>query len=208
MPTADVALSTGVFTKYASQRIANVAFQLAGSRCKRVSIVHKANVIRLGNGLFLDTCKEIAASSPDVEVDDYHIDAMAAFLVRRPQDFDVILTTNMFGDILSDLACELVGSLGLGGSLNSGDEYAMAQAGHGSAPDIAGVGVANPVGLMSSAMMLLDWMGKKYNDDGLVDCAKRIDGAITEVLSSGPLTPDLGGEANTNTFTQAVLGCL
>ena len=208
MPTADVALSTGVFTKYASERIAKVAFGLAQSRRKHVSIVHKANVIKLGNGLFLDTCKEVGTSYPDIQVDDYHIDAMAAHLVRRPHDFDVILTTNMFGDILSDLSAELVGSLGLGGSLNAGDKYAMAQAVHGAAPDIADQGVANPVGLMNSAVMLLDWIGKKYNDEELIDCAQTIDAAIIEVLSSGPLTHDLGGEADTHTFTEAVVGCM
>jgi 3-isopropylmalate dehydrogenase len=208
MPAEGVVLSVGVFTQRAAQRIAHVAFRLAQRRQKYVSIVHKANVIRLGTGLFLETCREVALQYPHVRVDDYHIDAMAAHLVRRSPDFDIIVTTNMFGDILSDLAAELVGSLGLAGSLNAGDDHAMAQAAHGSAPDIAGQGIANPVGLMHSAVMLLDWMGNKYGDPHLTGVSQAIDSAIVGALSTGPLTPDLGGQADTESFTHAVIGRL
>jgi 3-isopropylmalate dehydrogenase len=208
MPVEGVVLSVGVFTRRAAERIARVAFQLAQGRRKHVSIVHKANVIRMGTGLFLQTCREVAGEYPDVRVDDYHIDAMAAHLVRRSRDFDVIVTTNMFGDILSDLASELVGSLGLAGSLNAGDDHAMAQAAHGSAPDIAGQGIANPVGLMHSAVMLLEWMGEKYEDGHLKDLSRMIECAVAAVLSTGPRTRDLGGQAGTDTFTQGVIGRL
>jgi len=205
MPAQGIVLSVGVFTQRAAERIAHVAFQLARARRKHVSIVHKANVIRLGNGLFLETCREVARGYPDVRVDDYHVDAMAAHLVRCAPDFDVIVTTNMFGDILSDLAAELVGSLGLAGSLNAGDDHAMAQAAHGAAPDIAGQGIANPVGLMHSAVMLLEWMGHKHRDPHLDALSQAIDSAITSVLSTGPLTRDLGGQADTQSFAQAVI---
>jgi len=205
MPTSDTALVVGVFTRRAAERIAHIAFQLAQSRRRHVSIVHKANVIKLGHGLFLEGCRAVAQQYPEVQVDEYHVDAMAAHLVRRSPDFDVILTTNMLGDILSDLTAELVGSLGLGSSLNTGDQYAMAQAAHGAAPDIAAQGVANPVGLMSSAVMLLAWLGKKYDDGRLLRLSERMDAAIAGVLSSGLLTRDLGGDSNTDEFTQAVI---
>ena len=123
-------------------------------------MVHKANVIRKAYGLFLEACRDVAKQFPDVAVEDYHIDAMTAHLVRRGGDFDVILTTNMFGDILSDLTGELSGSLGMAPSINAGTGRAMAQASHGSAPDIAGKGIANPVGLILSSAMLLSWLAR------------------------------------------------
>ena len=205
MPTPDIALATGVFTKQAAKRIAHVAFQLAEKRKKYVSIVHKANVLKLSNGLFLDTCYDVAKQYPNVRVDDYHIDAMTAHLLRRAPDFDVIVTTNMFGDILSDLTAELVGSLGMGGSLNAGDKIAMAQATHGAAPDIAGQGIANPTGIISSAVMLLEWMSKQFHDATLQNIAQTLDHLLDQVLISGPLPPDMGGSASTDAFAQAII---
>jgi 3-isopropylmalate dehydrogenase len=205
MPSDGVVLSAGVFTQRAAERIAHVAFRMARQRRKHVSIIHKANVIRMGTGLFLETCREVARQYPDVRVDDYHIDAMVAHLVRHAPVFDIIVATNMFGDILSSLTAELVGSLGLAGSLNAGDDHAMAQAAHGSAPDIAGQGVANPVGLMHSAVMLLEWMGDKYDDPHLLTISHIVDDAIINALSTGPLTPDLGGGSDTESFTRAVI---
>jgi 3-isopropylmalate dehydrogenase len=208
MPSEGVVVSVGVFTQRAAERIAHVAFRMARQRRKHVSIVHKANVIRMGTGLFLETCREVARQYADVRVDDYHVDAMAAHLVRHASVFDIIVAPNMFGDILSDLTAELVGSLGLAGSLNAGDDHAMAQAAHGSAPDIAGQGVANPVGLMHSAVMLLEWMGDKHDDPHLLALSRTIDHSIISVLAAGPLTPDLGGRSDTESFTRAVIGRL
>lgn len=209
MPTPDMALTIGVFTRRAAERIAHVACRLARERRQHLTIVHKANVIKAGMGLFKRTCQDVARTHyPDVTVDDYHVDAMAALLVRRPADFDVIVTTNMLGDILSDLAAELVGSLGLAPSLNSGATHAMAQAAHGSAPDIAGQDRANPIGLMLSATMLLRWLGTQRGDQGLVRVATQIADAITRTLHTGIATPDLGGTAGTDAFTTAVLGNL
>lgn len=205
MPTPDIALSVGVFTRAAAERIARVACQLAMRRRKGVSIVHKANVIRLGYGLFLDACRSVARDFPEVRVNEYHIDAMAAHLVRRAADFDVIVTTNMFGDILSDLAGELTGSLGLAPAINAGADRAMAQAAHGSAPDIAGLGIANPTGAMLSAAMLLRWLGERRDDVAAGAAGEAVDGAVARALSSGVRTRDLGGDAGTAAFTAAVI---
>lgn len=208
MPTPDTAISVGVFTKKAAERIAHSAFQLAEKRRQHVTIIHKANVIKLGTGLFLKTCQKVAENYPNIEVDDYHIDAMAAHLVRRPADFDVIVTTNMFGDILSDLASELTGSLGLGASINAGTDHAMAQASHGSAPDIAGQGIANPIGIILSTVLLLEWLAEKHQDSELVALAGFIEQSISKVLSGQILTPDLGGNADTQSLTSAIIESL
>ncbi|MBI4497879.1 MAG: isocitrate/isopropylmalate dehydrogenase family protein [Chloroflexi bacterium] len=204
MPTPDVALAVGVFTRRGAERIARTAFRLAQGRRRSVTIVHKYNVLRLTYGLFLETCRAVAREFPDVAVEDYHIDAMAAHLVRRPGDFDVIVTTNMFGDILSDLAGELVGSLGMAGALNAGDERAMAQATHGSAPDIAGRGIANPVGGLLSTALLLHWLGDRHGDPGAHAAGERIEAAVAATLTAGVRTPDLGGSARTLEFAEAV----
>ncbi|MGY3124504.1 3-isopropylmalate dehydrogenase [Bradyrhizobium sp. S3.14.4] len=146
--TPDVVISLRRITRLCCERIAHAACRLAMKRRRHLTIVHKANVLKIGDGMFLDICRAAAKGYPGLEVDDILVDAMMAHVVRNPDRFDVIVATNMFGDILSDLTAELSGSLGLGGSLNVGDRYAMAQAAHGSAPDIAGQDVANPVSLI------------------------------------------------------------
>ncbi|WJD83544.1 isocitrate/isopropylmalate dehydrogenase family protein [Priestia megaterium] len=203
--TPEVVLSTGVFTKKAAMRIAHAAFKMAMKRKKKVTIVHKANVITLGMGLFLDTCREVALQYPNVTVDDYHIDAMAAHLVRRAKDFDVIVTENMFGDILSDLAGELVGSLGLSPSINTNDRQAMAQAAHGSAPDIAGQNKANPIGMILSTVMLIEWLSQYHKDEKLYELGKLVETAVFSVLEDKICTRDLGGNATTSEFTRAII---
>jgi 3-isopropylmalate dehydrogenase len=203
--TPDIVISSGVFTRKAIERIAHAAFKMAGQRRKKVTIVHKANVIKLGSGLFLNVCREVGQQYPEVEIDDYHIDAMAAHLVRRAKDFDVIVTENMFGDILSDLAGELVGSLGLAPSINSNDQQAMAQAAHGSAPDIAGKNIANPTGIMLSTVMFLDWLSVQHNDSNVAEIARIIENGLLTAVSDGVKTRDLGGSASTTEFTQAII---
>jgi 3-isopropylmalate dehydrogenase len=205
MPTPDVALAVGVFTRAACERIAREAFTLARGRRKHVTIVHKTNVLTMTTGLFRDVCREIAQDFPDVEVDEEHIDALAAHLVRRGSDFDVIVAENMFGDILSDLAGELSGSLGMAPSLNSSESKAMAQAAHGSAPDIAGKNRANPTALFLSSAMLLDWLADHGGDTVLHRAAQRIRYAVEETLDAGVATADLGGRASTSEFTETVL---
>jgi 3-isopropylmalate dehydrogenase len=204
MPTPDVALTVGKITRQGSERIARTAFTLARQRRKRVAIVHKANVIRKAYGLFLEVCREVAKAFPDVAVEDYHIDAMTAHLVRRGADFDVVLTTNMFGDILSDLTGELTGSLGMAPSINASDARAMAQASHGSAPDIAGKGIGNPVGLILSAAMLLTWLSGERHDPAAGEAGVAIHQAVATALREGPRTPDLGGTAGTKEFTSGI----
>jgi 3-isopropylmalate dehydrogenase len=205
MATPDVALTLGKITRHASERIARTAFTLARQRRRKVAIVHKVNVIRKAYGLFLEACRDVAKEFPEVAVEDYHIDAMTAHLVRRGADFDIILTTNMFGDILSDLAGELAGSLGMAPSINAGVGRAMAQAAHGSAPDIAGKGIVNPVGLILSAAMLLSWLAAERRDPAAGDAGKAIERAVAAALAGGPRTPDLGGTASTGEFTQGIL---
>ncbi|WP_448609327.1 isocitrate/isopropylmalate dehydrogenase family protein [Geodermatophilus sp. URMC 60] len=206
MPTPDVAIAMGVFTRPAVERIARAAFELARRRRKRLTIVHKANVLQLSSGLFKRVCLEVAEVYPDVAVDDFHIDAMTVHLLRRAADFDVVVAENMFGDILSDMAGELAGSLGIAPSVNASDDRAMAQAAHGSAPDIAGTGLANPIAMILSAGMLLDWLGTRHGNPQLVDAAVRVEEGVRAAVRSGVSTRDLGGTASTEEFTDAVVG--
>lgn len=204
MPTPDVAIAHGIVTRAATRRIAVDALELASRRRKHLTIVHKANVLKLTTGLFLEVCREVAAEHSEVRVDDFHIDAMTVHLLRRADEFDVIVTENMFGDILSDLAAEIAGSLGIAPSINCSYSRAMAQASHGSAPDIAGQNVANPIALVLSGAMLLDWLGKRHDDERLQVAASLIDTAVTTVVNSGVVTRDMGGSATTSELGEAL----
>jgi 3-isopropylmalate dehydrogenase len=201
MPTPDLALSVRKITRGGSTRIAEAAFALAGRRRRKVTAVHKANVLRVSDGLFLESVRAVAARFPAIEYEERIIDAMAALLVRDARAFDVVVTTNMFGDILSDLASEISGSLGLAASLNAGTAHAMAQAQHGSAPDIAGQDRANPASLIGSAAMLLAWLGERRGDDRLTRGAAAIEQALDRAIASPQSrTRDLGGELGTAGF--------
>jgi 3-isopropylmalate dehydrogenase len=195
--TPDVGISLRRITRECCIRIAKSAFELAMTRKKHVTLVHKANVLKITDGLFLDCCAEVAKSYPEVTVDDHIVDAMMAHVVRNPERFDTIVTTNMFGDILSDLTAELSGSLGLGGSLNAGDHYAMGQAAHGSAPDIAGQDIANPFSIITSASMLLNWLGQKYQQPNYLQAAKYIAQATEQAIDALEVTRDIGGQLGT-----------
>ena len=209
MPTEDVALSVRKVTAQASARIARAAFELSRTRRKKVTAVHKANVLHLSDGLFLREVRRIAADYPEVALDDVIVDAAAALLVREPGRFDVMVTTNMFGDILSDEASELSGSLGLGGSINAGDSVCMAQAQHGSAPDIAGRGIANPASLILSAALLLEWRGRRDGNGKLAAAGRANEAAVDKALADPACrTADLGGPAGTEAFAMAVCGVL
>ncbi|TCO22246.1 3-isopropylmalate dehydrogenase [Kribbella steppae] len=204
MPTADVAIAMGIFTRPAIERIARQAFELAMRRRKHLTVVHKANVLRLTTGFFRDICREIAVEYPDVRVDDFHIDAMTVHLVRHGADFDVLVTENMFGDILSDLAGELAGSLGIAPSVNASADHAMAQAAHGSAPDIAGRNLANPTAMIASGAMLLDWLGNRRDDPVARQAAVLVEQGLRTTVVRGIRTADLGGTAGTSEFASAV----
>jgi len=209
MPTPDVALAIGKVTTEGCRRIAVAAFELARRRRCRVTAVHKVNVLKLYSGLFLDQVRHVAADYPDVELDTVIVDAMAALLIRNPQRFDVIVTTNMFGDILSDEASEIAGGLGLAGSLNAGDKFAVAQAAHGSAPDIAGKDEANPVAFLQSVAMLLEHLGAKNDRRDLTDAAETLKRETDALLSSpATRTPDLGGNCGTKAFSAALVSAI
>ncbi len=209
MPTPDLAMAFRKVTRAGSLRIAESAFKLASQRRRKVTAVHKANVLRVSDGLFLECVRQVAARYPDVAYEEKLIDAMAALLIRDPSPFDVIVTTNMFGDILSDEASELSGSLGLAASLNAGAEHGVAQAQHGSAPDIAGRDLANPASLIGSAAMLLAWLGERRGDAALMRAARLIEAALDRVIAvPAHRTRDLGGELGTAAFAQRVVEAL
>jgi 3-isopropylmalate dehydrogenase len=196
--TPDVAISLRRITCQCCERIARSGFELAMRRQRRVTLVHKANVLKIGDGmLFLGECRKVAAEFPNVTVDEVLVDAMMAHVVRNPQRFDVIVTTNMFGDILSDLTAELSGSLGLGGSLNAGTVYAMAQASHGSAPDIAGKNIANPFSLILSAALLLAWQGRREGKAAFEEASRAIETAVEAAIAAHEVTSDIGGRLGT-----------
>jgi 3-isopropylmalate dehydrogenase len=205
MPTPDLALAVRKITRQGCTRIAESAFALAMRRRKKVTAVHKANVLRVSEGLFLECVRAVAARYPQVQYDERIVDAMTALLVRDPRPFDVIVTTNMFGDILSDLASEIAGSLGLAASLNAGADHAVAQAQHGSAPDIAGQDRANPASLIGSAAMLLAWLGERRRNETLARAAAAIEAALDRAIADPQSrTRDLGGPLGTKAFGERV----
>ena len=212
-PNEDTVLSLRVITRSACERIARTAFELARSRAKKnlVTAVHKSNVLIEGDGLFLEEVGKMSKRFTDVRLDDGLVDSVGMQLVLNPEKFDVLVTTNLFGDILSDISAAEVGGLGLAPSLNSGDRYAMAQSVHGAAPDIAGRGIANPVAEILSTSMLLGWMASKQNDPSLKKTALTIETAVGAILYNedpGSLTVDLGGHASTKEFTTNVLNVI
>lgn len=192
--------SLRIITAKASERIAKFAFETARRQDrKRVTCVHKANILKLSDGLFLDSCRKIAADFPDIEFDDCIVDAAAMKLVCNPNDFDVMVMENLFGDILSDLTSGLVGGLGVTPSANIGEGMAVFEAVHGSAPDIAGKGIANPMALILSGVLMLRYLGEK-------EAADKVEAAVRTVLAAGEVrTGDLGGKATTQEFADAVL---
>ena len=186
-------------TRKGSERIVRYAFDLARSTGrKKVTVVHKANIMKSTSGLFLKTAREVAQQYPDIECNEMIVDNTCMQLVMRPEQFDIIVTTNLFGDIISDLCAGLVGGLGLAPGANIGADAAIFEAVHGSAPDIAGKGIANPCALLLAAGQMLDHLGK-------ADDATRLRAAIVATLEAkDSLTPDLGGEGNTMSFAKAI----
>jgi 3-isopropylmalate dehydrogenase len=209
-PTEDVTISVRVITRQGSYRVARAALELARQRRKHLTYVHKDTVFKLGCGMFVEECRRAAAEFPDVLVDDVIVDTFAMRLVRDPQSFDVVVTTNMFGDILSDEAAGLVGGLGMAPGLCIGDgNIAMAQATHGSAPDIAGRGIANPYAMIESSRMLLEWLGYQHGEPRAVEAAQAISRATTAALADpAARTGDIRGTGNTRSMTQAIVSGL
>nr|WP_302145906.1 isocitrate/isopropylmalate family dehydrogenase [Methanobrevibacter smithii] len=195
----DGAIAKRIITREAEERIINYAFQYAKDNNRtKVTAVHKANVLKKTDGLFKKIFYEVAEKYPDIDTEDFYVDATAMYLVTQPQEFQVIVTTNLFGDILSDEGAGLVGGLGLTPSANIGADGALFEPVHGSAPDIAGQQKANPIAMMLSAIMMLRYLGEN-------EAADKFDAAILKVLSEGKtLTGDLGGSATTIEVAQAI----
>ncbi len=205
MPSPDMALSFRKITRHCSERIARRAFELAMKRRKKVTAIHKANSFHMTDGLFLESVSVVSKDFPEIAVDDLLVDAATAHLVRTPERFDVLVTTNFYGDILSDLASELSGSLGLAGSIMASDAQCCAQAQHGSAPDIAGQDKANPVSMMLSIAMMMKWLGDHHNRSDLTDVGRLMDQSVDTVLADPNLrTADLGGPIGCAEFGSAV----
>ncbi|WP_127556720.1 isocitrate/isopropylmalate dehydrogenase family protein [Saccharospirillum alexandrii] len=205
MPDNDMALSIRKITRKGSERIARQAFTLAMKRRKKVTAIHKSNSFHMTDGLFLEAVYDVAKQFPEVEVDDMLVDASTAHMVRNPEKFDVLVATNFYGDIISDLASELAGSLGLAGSIMASDDNCCAQAQHGSAPDIAGKNVANPVSMILSVAMLLHWIGENKSMEKYIQAAKAMNDAIDNVLrDESKRTRDLGGQYDCSGFGEAV----
>ena len=205
MPTPDLALSVRKISRHCSERIARRAFELARKRRRQVTAIHKANSFHMTDGLFLDAVRHVARDFPDVTLNDLLVDASTAHLVRNPERFDVIVTENFYGDILSDLASELSGSLGLAGSVMAGDRQCCAQAQHGSAPDIQGLDRANPTSMILSAGMLMTWLGEHHGSAAFLQAGAAIERAVDTVLRNpATRTADLGGTTGTRAFGRAV----
>jgi len=205
MPTPDVAISMRRITVHASTRIARAAFELARLRRHKVTAVHKANTFIVTDGLWLRCVRDVARDYPDVALDEIIVDACAAILVRDPQRFDVLVATNFHADILSDLASELSGGLGLAGSTNENEHLCCAQAQHGSAPDIEGQDKANPTSLILSAAMLLEWHAKYRGNAAAGAAARAINVAIDAALADpATRTVDLGGPVGTKAFGELI----
>jgi len=203
MPDPDMALSVRKITRHASTRICRESFKLAMQRSKKVAAIHKANSFLMTDGLFLECFRNVAKEFPEVETEEIIVDAFAALLVRQPEVYDVVVASNFYGDILSDLASELSGSLGLAGSINANAETGLccAQAQHGSAPDIAGKNIANPTSLILSAAMMLNWLGEQRDNRKLMEAGSEIEIAVNQVIHDpAKRTRDLGGSTGTDQF--------
>jgi 3-isopropylmalate dehydrogenase len=206
------AADTMLITREGTERVVEFAFRLAKRRCGRpldgkrmVTCVDKANVFR-SLAFFRKVFYEVAARHADITAESCYVDAMSLYMVQSPWNFDVLVMENMFGDILSDLGAGLVGGLGLGPSAEIGDRFALFQPSHGSAPQIAGLNVANPLATILSAAMMMDWLGERHGDAKATQAARRIESAVAGILCAGKvLTPDLGGQATTEQMGDAVL---
>ncbi len=209
-PTEDLTISVRVISKEGSRKVARAALEIAQARDKRLTLVHKNTVFKLGCGMFVDSCYDVAREFPDVTVDEVIVDTMAMRLIRDPQSFDVVVTTNMFGDILTDEAAGLVGGLGMAPGLCIGrGAIAMAQATHGSAPDIAGKGLANPFAMIDSTRMLFDWLGRRRDIPAAVRTAALMKKGIDQALSRPDTrTRDIKGTGSQRDMVDAVLATI
>jgi 3-isopropylmalate dehydrogenase len=195
-----------VITRRACERIAKRAFEIARLRNgkKKVTAIHKANVMRVTDGLFASVCREVSKQYPDIAFNELYVDAASMRLIKEPQDFDVLCTCNMFGDILSDEAAQLVGGLGMAPGANIGDTFALFEPIHGSAPNRAGKQTANPLSMILSAAMMLNWLGERYKDGKCIKAGAAIEEAVVKTLKAKNSVPDLGGKKTTLGMADAI----
>lgn len=201
MGSSSVALR--VISENASKRIAKYAFEAAMQRdaMKKVTCVHKSNVMRVTDGLFARSCKAVSEEYPGIAFEEMYVDACAMNLIRQPEQFDVVVTTNLFGDILSDESSQVVGGLGMAPAANIGDDFALFEPVHGAAFDIAGQNIANPSSFLLSIKMMLDWLGNKHNDSQCIRVGAKLESTIFNLVKTGVKTKDIGGDMNTREFT-------
>ena len=209
-PNDSISIGTRVVTRLGANRVAREAFEIARTRSRKtVTSVHKEPVYRLVCGMFAEECRKVAKEFPDCKLQEVLVDGFAMKLVMKPQQYDVVVTTNQFGDILTDEGAGVVGGLGLAPGLCVGERQAMAQATHGSAPDIAGRNIANPYAMIMSGQMLLEWLGRKRNDPKATEAARLIEKAVDRVIAEAKhLTGDLGGKASTTQMGDAIVAAI
>jgi 3-isopropylmalate dehydrogenase len=206
----DTTICIRVITRKACERIAKRAFEIARLRNgkKKVTAIHKANVMRVTDGLFASVCREVSKQYPDIAFNELYVDAASMRLIKEPQEFDVLCTCNMFGDILSDEAAQLVGGLGMAPGANIGDTFALFEPIHGSAPNRAGKQTANPLSMILSAKMMLQWLGERYNDPKCIKAAAAIEEAVVKTLEAKNTVPDLGGSKTTMGMAEAIAAAI
>ncbi len=202
----DSAVALRIISKAASKRIAKYAFETAKQRNskKKVTCVHKSNVMRITDGLFAKACTDVSKDYPDIAFEEMYVDACAMNLIRQPQEFDVVVTTNLFGDILSDESSQVVGGLGMAPAANIGDSFALFEPVHGAAFDIAGQNIANPSSFLLSIKMMFDWLGAKNNDSKCIEVGAKLESTIFDLVKSGVKTKDIGGDMTTSEFTKHI----
>lgn len=203
----DASVALRIISEKASKRIAKYAFEMAMQRnsMKKVTCVHKSNVMRVTDGMFAKACSDIAKEYPEISFDQMYVDACAMNLIRQPQMFDVVVTTNLFGDILSDESSQVVGGLGMAPAANIGDNFALFEPVHGAAFDIAGKNIANPSSFLLSIKMMFDWLARKHNDKNCVDVGNKLESVIFDLVKEGITTKDIGGEKTTSEFTKEIV---
>jgi len=202
----DSAVALRVISESASKRIARYAFETAKQRNskKKVTCVHKSNVMKVTDGLFVKACTDISKDYPEISFEEMYVDACAMNLIRQPQEFDVIVTTNLYGDILSDESSQVVGGLGMAPAANIGDNFALFEPVHGAAFDIAEKNIANPSSFLLSIKMMFDWLGSKHNDSKCFEVGQKLESTIFDLVKSGVKTKDIGGNSTTTEFTKHI----
>ena len=203
----DSSVALRIISENASKRIAKYALESARQRNlkNKVTCVHKSNVMRVTDGMFARSCAQVAENYPDISFEQMYVDACAMNLIRQPEQFDVIVTTNLFGDILSDESSQVVGGLGMAPAANIGDDFALFEPVHGAAFDIAGQNIANPSSFLLSIKMMFDWLGGKHNDAKCFDMGKKLESTIFDLVKTGVKTKDIGGDKTTIEFTNEII---